>query len=553
MQVRNKLLRTFFAIWFVLLAGRLIYWQIFKNAEMGKLAVSQYGQKSVISARRGSILYSDGYPMAIDVDSFVAFVEPQHLRLPHEKELAFGSLFSASDSALPNLLQAKNSKLSWIRLASNIDTETKQRIEELNISGIGFDKESARSYPSGTSSAYLTGFLGRDAQGEKQGYFGLEGFYNRKLSGRPGISRQDIDALGNPIVIGYQKTITSQPGADVHTSIDRTVQYLLTKHLEEGLAKYQAKSGTIAIIETETGQILGMASVPSYDPLHYPETDPILYRNPIVSEGYEPGSTFKTIVMAAALDAKVISPDTNCELCSGPVTISGETVKNYNDKYYPNSSMTDVILHSDNVGMVYVGRKLGRNRLLDYLRGFGFGKLSGIDIQEEDTPSMKKNEDWYDIDWATASFGQGIAVTRIQMLAAVNTIANGGRYVPPRVALSDKPPSSKRIISPSAAATMTSIMQNGVEKGEVRYHRVPGYSVAGKTGTAQVPIAGHYDKDKVIASFVGFAPADKPKFTMLVTLLEPKTSPWGSTTAAPLWFAVARDLFRYFKIAPQAH
>jgi cell division protein FtsI/penicillin-binding protein 2 len=223
--------------------------------------------------------------------------------------------------------------------------------------------------------------------------------------------------------------------------------------------------------------------------------------------------------------------------------------------------MTEVILHSDNVGIIFVSRKLGKSEMLAYIRKFGFGQLTGIDLQEESSPILRPDDQWQDVDWATAAFGQGIAVTRIQMLTAVNAIANGGKLIPPRVVTGIEsegkikklsPPSSISVISPEAASAMTRMMINGVEKGEVRYYQVPGYIVAGKTGTAQVPISGHYDKEKVIASFIGFAPADNPKFSMLVTLREPQTSPWGSTTAAPLWFGIAESLFRYFHLPPKS-
>ena len=344
------------------------------------------------------------------------------------------------------------------------------------------------------------------------------------------------------------------------TSIDRTLQFLATRKLSAALEKYQAVSGTVSVMDTRTGRILAMVAIPGYDPSSYQEYSDSLYKNPVISEGYEPGSTFKVVVMSAALDAGTVKPDTVCSICTGPVELSGKWVKSYNDKYYPNSNMWDVILHSDNVGMVFVGRTLGRNRLLEYIRKFGFGVKTGIDLQEEDTPLIRPNDEWRDIDWGTTCFGQGIAVTRLQMLTAVNAIANSGLLMPPRIVTridsqnsvkAVEPQHPVRIISPKAASQMTQMMVNGVERGEVRYYKNKGYKIAGKTGTAQVPIEGHYDEEKTIASFVGFAPAQDPRFTMLVTLKEPKTSPWGSTTAAPLWFDIASDLFRYYRIPPE--
>jgi cell division protein FtsI/penicillin-binding protein 2 len=563
MPTRIKLLQVFFLLWFFLLVGRLFYWQVVKAQEMSDLALAQYGSSNELAAPRGRIDHLDGYPMAMDTEGHLLYLNPQVFKVSHQVKEDLISLLPSSDSARKALDFNSDTNLSWLAVSHGVMPETKKQLELMNLKGIGFESEPVRSYLTASSSAYITGFVGKDSDGHPQGYFGLEGFYDRVLRGKPGLLIEEVDALGRPIVISGTKKIPPLSGQNLETSIDRTVQYVAFKKLEEGLAKYQAASGTVSIMETKTGKILAMVSLPSYDPGKYQLFDESVYSNPIVSDGYEPGSTFKTVIMAAGLDSKAVSPNTGCDACSGPQVISEAVVRNYNDKYYPGTSMTDVILHSDNIGMIFVSRKLGKSRMLSYLREFGFGKLTGIDLQEEDTPEIKPDDQWYDVDWATAAFGQGIAVTRIQMLTAVNAIANRGILVSPYIVTSIKsgsteekkisPPEPRRVISEAAAEMTKNMMTNGVEKGEVRYYRVPGYTVAGKTGTAQVPIAGHYDPDKVIASFVGFAPAEDPKFTMLVTLREPKTSPWGSTTAAPLWFNIARDLFRYYRIPPLSH
>ena len=561
MELRHRLLQSLFIGWFLILLLRLGYWQIVKAGELRELAVTQYGTSTSIYAPRGEIRFSDGYPMVINSESYLGFIEPGKLGLNAEQKDQLIGLLPASESAKKILDLASVTHLSWLPLAHQIPPKVKAQIEQMKISGLGFEFEPSRNYLSGSSSAYITGFIGKNQSGESEGYFGLEGYYNRTLTGKPGKVIEDRDALGRPIVISQHRIIQPQPGKNLVTSIDRTVQYYAFQKLKEGLDKYKAKAGSVAIMETKTGKILAMVSLPAYDPVSFSDFDRELFKNPIVSEGYEPGSTFKAIVMASALDAKVVAPDSVCTICGGPQTISGETIKNWNDQYHANSSMTDIILHSDNIGMVFVSRQLGKTKMLEYIRKFGFGNPTGIDIQEESTPTLRPDNQWEDIDWATAAFGQGIAVTRIQMLAGVNAIANGGILVPPRVVekiQSGKDeknlpvPDSQRIISRPAAIAMTNMMINGVEKGEVRYYRVPGYVVAGKTGTAQVPIAGHYDETKVIASFVGFAPALDPIFTMIVTLREPQTSPWGSTTAAPLWFSIAEKLFRYYQIPPKA-
>jgi cell division protein FtsI/penicillin-binding protein 2 len=561
MTRRIRTLQIFFILWFIILFGRLFYWQALQAYPAEKSALSQYGSMHSLPAARGQIESSDGYPLVKNGENYLLYIEPAKLKLTDEITRVITDLLPASASAREILAKARNSNYSWLALAHGLNPDVKAAITSLNIAGLGFEPEPVRIYPEGSSSACLTGFVGKDDTGESRGYFGLEGFYDRILSGKPGRLIQELDALNKPILIGSQDRIPPVPGQNLITSIDRTVQYLAFQKLAEGIAKYQAKSGTVSVMDVRTGRILAMASLPGYDPADFTGYSPELYKNPIVSEGYEPGSTFKVIVMSSALDAKVVTPDTVCTTCTGPQLISGQAVRSYNDKYYPNSTMTDVILHSDNVGMIFVARKLGKSRMLDYIRKYGFGKLTGIDLQEESAPVLRPDDQWQDIDWATVAFGQGIAVTRLQMLSAVNALARGGKYIAPRLVtgiesggrIKEIPqPEPVTVISPEAAVAMTQMMINGVEKGEVRYYRVPGYLVAGKTGTAQVPIAGHYDEQKVIASFIGFAPADDPKFTMLVTLREPKTSPWGSTTAAPLWFGIAGELFRYFRIAPRS-
>ena len=263
--------------------------------------------------------------------------------------------------------------------------------------------------------------------------------------------------------------------------------------------------------------------------------------------------------MAAALDARAVTPETICETCGGPIQIGGYTIRTWNDVYYPNSTMTEVIVHSDNTGMVFAVRKLGLDTLYEYLVRFGIGEKTGIDLEEESKVELRQKKEWKEIDLATASFGQGIAVTGIQMARIVATIANGGVMLKPQVVhkvegeveLELKPKPGKRVLSNETARLLTEMMVTAVEKGEAKWAKPDGYRIAGKTGTAQIPVAGHYDEDKTIVSFVGFAPSENPVFAMLVKLREPQSSPWGSETAAPLWFAIAKDLFYYYGIQPE--
>lgn len=371
-------------------------------------------------------------------------------------------------------------------------------------------------------------------------------------------------------------------GRTIVTHINRTLQYLIEQKLDKAIEKYEAISGTVTIMNPKTGAIIAMASFPSYDPRDYENYPKELYSNPVISKSFEPGSTFKVITMAAALDSHAVDLQTICP-CQGPVVVSGHGISTWDGQFHPNSNIYDIIQHSDNVGMVHVVQQMEPETYVDYLNKFGLGKRTKIDLQEDSSPSLRNK--WRPIDIATASFGQGIAVTPIQVLNAVNAIANGGYLLQPQVAnkliISDfeiekafnlsidpekipyeinalkegeivdiQSEKHEQIIQTSTAKLMTDIMVNAVKYGEAKWTIPQGYDIAGKTGTAQIPVDGKYDEEKTIASFIGFAPAEDPVFSMLVTINEPQSSPWGSETAAPLWFDIAKDLFIHFHIAP---
>lgn len=522
MKKRINLFFLGFVILGLMLILRLGYWQIVKAGDLGDTAFRQRYTVSPLIAKRGEIKFSDGFTMAGNTYKYFLGIDTREANWPDQSQ-------------------------KWIRMSQEYDLKQKMEIDSQNLKGRYWESEQSRFYPEGSSSAHLVGFLGRDENNLPLGYFGLEGFYNRELSGKNGKFLGEHDAFGHPIILSDYKIVDPQNGRDLTTNIDRTMQYLVYQKLLKGIEKYGAKSGNIVVMEPQTGKILAMVSLPNYDPLKYQNYSSELYRNPVIADAYEPGSTFKVIVMSAALDAGVIDANTVCTICIGPVVIGDYSIKTWNEKYYPNSTMSEVIAHSDNTGMVFVGRKLGKDKLLSYLSKFGFGQKTGIDLQEESQAALRPESAWYEIDTATATFGQGIAVTPIQMVRAVGAIANRGKLVIPRIVekVGDKQvkaSQTEQVISTVAASEMTKIMIDSVNKGDAKWARPKDILIAGKTGTAQVPVQGHYDKDKTIASFVGFAPADAPKFVMLVTLTEPQTSQWGSETAAPLWFDISREL-----------
>lgn len=559
-QERLRIILVFFLFVgaFISVLLRIFYWQIARGEELRDLGRKQSNESLIIDAKRGDIKFSDGYPLATSPTSYLLYANPKLIQKDKVKDHAKNiSQILEIDEAFVSAKLAQD--FFWVRLANNLSRDKKQKIEDLSINGLGFEQMSARFYPEASIAAHLVGFVGKDDQGADKGYFGLEGFYNEQLVGRMGRLFVIRDALGNVILndIREEKKID---GRSLLLNIDRTIQYIANREIQAAVEKYQAESGSVIVMEPKTGKVLAMVSSPKFDPQKYYEYDPSLFKNTLVSNLYEPGSTFKVLVMAAAIERGLVTPDTRCNICSGPVTISDYQVKTWNNKYYPNSTMTEVLQHSDNTGMVFAGRKLGLDNLLDFLNLFGLSEKTKIDLQGEITGEIRDKNSWYPIDLATASFGQGISITPVQLLSAVSAIANGGELLRPYIVakiikedgqeIEIKPELKRRVISNATARTVGEMMVNAVEKGEAKWTKINGYRIAGKTGTAQIPIAGHYDPEKTIASFVGFLPAHEPKVSMLVLLDRPKSSSFGSETAAPVFFSIAREIINYYKIPP---
>lgn len=586
-MIRFRVIRSFYFLAILLVILRLGYWQIFRSEELTARAEGQRSSVKEVIASRGEVFFSDNSLLASTQPSFLVFVQPKAIA-SNKKVIENGlkvykqefaqkvakvfweeeSQEEITDPAVrkEQLLKLEQSisdaifkDLYWVSLGKKVNIETKSKLEKLNLVGLGFEPTFSRFYPEGSSSAHLLGFVGADIYGNNKGYFGLEGFYDGELRGRKGMLVQEEDALGLPILIGQFNLREAREGKKLILNIDRTVQHIVEQKLSEGMIKYGAKGGSVVVMEPQSGKILAMASSPAYDPSSVTNFPKEYYKNPIIADGYEPGSTFKVLVMAAGLNESVIEEDTTCDICSGPISLGGFNIRTWNNRYYPNSSMAEVIVHSDNTGMVFIAKRLGFDKLYSYIKKFGFGQITGIDLQDEQSPDLRTEKEWKEIDLATASFGQGISVTALQLVRAVSAIANGGKIMEPQVVSTIidngsiykiSPRVINQPISEETARLVTEMMVRAVDEGEAKFAKPKGYKVAGKTGTAQIPIAGHYDPNKTIASFIGFAPADQPKFVMLVRFTEPSSSIYGAETAAPTFFAIAKELFTYFNIAP---
>ena len=556
--MRLKVISFIFLLGFVAIISRLFYWQVVMRKDLSRQAAYQYKGSETTVAPRGSILAVDGTWLAAARTNWLLFADKPKLE---NLNLVANSLSPILEEESMDIYKRINKEGAvWLPIKHKITNEQKEKIEKLGLSGIGFEAEESRFYPEGSSSAQLLGFVGKNESGEDIGYFGLEGYYDLSLRGKSGFKSQEKDLSGAPLISSGIKEISNVSGTNLITYIDKGIQAKAEEKLKLGIEKYGAKEGSVVIMDPKTGGIIAMASYPSYDPFKYGEYDGSLYKNPVISDVFEPGSIFKVVVMAAALDANVVEPDTKCDICDGALKVDKYFIETWNKKYYPESTMTDVIVHSDNVGMSFVAQKMGYDLMYDYLEKFGIGSLTGIDLQGESSVQLRKKGTWNIVDLVTSSFGQGIATTPIQILRASSVVANKGILVTPKVVKAIeldgwqqdvKNEEKVRVISKEASEKMTSIMVESARHGEAQWTNLKGFSVAGKTGTAQIPIAGHYDAEKTIASFVGFAPANNPKFIMLVTLKEPQSSQWASETAAPLWYSIARDLFIFFGIQPE--
>lgn len=582
---RIKFLFYLFLLMLAAIAVRLFYWQIIEGDSLARAAALQRDETQTIPAERGNIYARDGHILAGNEPGWLLFASTNSIKdtpsavahsLAHIIAAAesedLNSLTTLKDQTLPTVdpkqieLDLKG-KLSgepsyYVPLAHQLTQKYVDQIKALKIFGLGFDPEPRRLYPEGSLLAATLGFVGRDSSGDSQGYFGLEGFYNSEISGRSGVEHLEKDAAGRPIPIGVYDILPPSNGRSLVTTIDRYVQFILEKHLREGVSNFGADRGTAAIMDPKTGDILASATWPAYDPRGYSLYDKSGYTDGLTGDTYEPGSTSKIMTMAIGLDTGTITPDTPCPVCDKPLLLQGNYVRTWNNQYYLNGeeTMTKVLEHSNNVGAAWVAGAVGRDKFYEYAKKFGMGDKTGIGIEGEETGVFYNSvNDIHPLDLATMAFGQGYSTSALKMLQLAGMVANGGVMMQPRLAkqiidgdrtINLDPKSLGQLIKPATAASETAMLVDAVQHGEAHRLVPQGYRIAGKTGTAQVPIAGHYAANETIASFVGFAPAEDPKFVMIVKYVHPTTTPHGATTAVPTFGDITKDLFVYFGLAP---
>lgn len=544
----------------LILIARLFQKQIVEGKIYAAEARSQQQFSKVELAQRGKIYFHDSaddlsksYAMAYDIKSFSLYVIPKNII--DKKEVA-SKLSSFADKSELELYETINcDKVYLPAIKSGLTYDQADEIEGLDLPGVYVLPEYKRYYPEGDFSAQLLGFV--DAEGN--GKYGFEGFYDKELKGSSGKVVGEKDTLGR--VISLLSEETPKDGTSYLLSIDRSVNFYMQKTLKKALEDYQAESGLAVAVDIKTGNIIGMTSNPSFDPNNYAEyannNQSELFKNPIISNAYEPGSIFKPIIVASGLDSGKITPDSAGDF-GASVNIQGFTIHTAEDKAFGHENIADILKHSDNVGMVWVGEQIGSQIIYDYIKKFGFSEKTGIDLSGEGLGIIQPLKDWHDIGRATISFGQGISVTPIQIVMAYAAIANDGVMMRPRVVekiinydgkvSEPKPTEVGRVLSEQTVKDLTSMLTGVVEEGYGKKAGVPGFWVAGKTGTAQIadPETGKYMEGIFNHSFAGFAPADNPRFALLVRLDKPKNARFAESSAAPVFGDIASYLLNYY-------
>jgi stage V sporulation protein D (sporulation-specific penicillin-binding protein) len=554
-----------------LLAGvvwtRLAYWQVLQHSQLAAAAQAQYHELVELPAVRGAIFDRNLKQLVVNTTVYSAFVSPD--QIPDDQRarvaLALASVLGA-DALKVNRTLASGAKFAYI--ARRFSKDKADQLKGMLLPGVGLEEEQQRAYLPGIANASLAanllGFVNYDGQGQ----YGVEGYYQKQLAGRPGYISSYRDLANREIVLGTHTHQDPVNGSDVVLSLDADVQYAAEQALADGVKRDKAESGSVLIMDPNTGGIIAWADYPSYNANNFAHTEPSAFLDNISSSVYEPGSVMKVVTLSGAINSGSITPDMVIN-DPGYLYVGGYRISDWDHRNHGNITYTYVLQHSLNVGAMKAMLAEGHANFYNYLQAFGLTRPSGIDVAAEDSVPLPFASQMGDSQFATTAFGQGIDVNMVQMLAAVNVIANGGRYAPPhvveRIGTTLNPllmAPQRQVISPAAAAEMTAMMEQVVQNGSGWSSRVRGFErdQAGKTGTSQIPVNGQYTLD-VWASFVGFLPAQHPRFTMLVVIRKPhypgSDHDWtlndGYLTAAPIWQRIAQSIVVDWRITPDPH
>ncbi len=562
---RVNLILFFLFLFGATIIGRLIYLQIFNRQLYKALALGQQQLLIQVQEKRGEVFLKDRenlLPLAINKTWQFCYSSPKEIKNKEEVAKKLRDLLGLDKDEI--LEKIKNTNSLFTVLKHKLTEEEVENLKRLNFVGIYLGEELLRYYPQEFLLSQVIGFLG----GEGKGQYGIEGFYDEILTAEKGFLEGKRGLGGALIFLNSENLSPVQKGADISLSIDYNIQFLAEKLLLSAKEKFEIEKGQIIVADPHSGKILALADFPNFNPNRYfeeaeEEAEMEIFQNSAIQEIFEPGSVFKPITMAAALDQEKITPQTTY-IDKGVVEVGGWPIYNYGERVHGEQTMTEVLEKSINTGAVFVQQQIGSEIFLEYLERFGFFKKTGIDLQEDVFFENLEFKKGYEINFANGSFGQGIAITPIQLVRAFCAIANGGKLVRPYLVekivggsreIEISPEISENfIISRRTSSQLTAMLVSVVENGFAQSAKIPGYFIAGKTGTAQIPFSAlEIEKkgysEKTIQTFVGFAPASDPQFLILIKLNNPNTKT-AEYSAMPLFRELTKYIIDYWQIPP---
>jgi len=606
-QGRIKFLAIFFIVFAVVIAVKLFYLQIFRGSFYEALAVGQHELYQKLFPERGSIYVIENnggkqtlFPLVTNRELHMLYAIPRDIENPRSTAERLFELFGWPENIdldkikaelfadiTPELDPVMAQEIKEIRLQKWRETQKELEITRLEsllakpddpyepirhkltdeqmaeiksweINGLAFKNEVWRFYPEQGMGGHIFGFWGFDDD-NRVGKYGLEGYFDRELTGQFGEIQGEKDGLGNIIAIGSSSLKEKVDGSSLVLTIDRAIQYKACLALTQAVEYFKAESGSVIIINPKTGAILAMCGAPDFNPDEYNKVEDIeVYNNPAIFKAYEPGSIFKAITMSIALDTNKVEPTTTY-IDTGGVQIGPYNIKNYNDLVYGKQTMTEVLEKSINTGTIFAMRQVTPKVFAQYIKDFGFGKKTDIKLDQESSGDIANLDKKGEIYAATASFGQGITVTPIQMVTAVSALANGGKlmkpYIVSQIIKNDgqietlKPQEIKQVISSKTAATISGMLVSVIENGHSKGAKIEGYRIAGKTGTAQIASSnGRGYSNSVSTSFVSYGPFSNPVYAMIVRIDKPQWGKTGEAVAVPVATDIAKFILQYYNV-----
>jgi cell division protein FtsI/penicillin-binding protein 2 len=548
----NRRIRLFLAAIALAFGGLLLratWLQTVRAESLSSVGQTQHRETVTIPAGRGTLFDRSGLELALGEQATTVYANPMQIANPRRAALAVErTLGLDADRVFPTLADRTH---GFVYVARQADPAQAAALQRLRLPGFGFYPEERRNYPQRSVAAQVLGFVGTDGNGLS----GLELQFDRALAGRPGKETVIKDPSGR--VIDVQGERPEIPGRDVYLTLDHSIQANAEQVLRETVHKWAAKSASAIVLDPRTGAILAMAVQPGFNANRFPSAPSDLQRNRTVTDTYEPGSTFKLITVAGALSEGIVAPTTRFTLPYS-LHVADRVIHDAEERGVVNYSVAQILAHSSNIGAITLAQMLGRTRLSTWITKFGFGRTTGVDFPGESPGIVLPPDKWSGSTIGNVPIGQGIAVTPVQMAAAYAAIANRGIWSRPHlvdhVAGGARPSlNRRRLVSPRIAKQLMRMLKDVVAEGTGQYAAMPGYQVAGKTGTAQKPDShGGYATGRYVASFVGIVPASRPRFVILVAVDEPHGAIWGGTVAAPAFQQIARFDLQYLEVPPDA-